>query len=459
MEFIPADGHCIVAGGTIVWCDRVFSEWFAHRGIGPGAKLSQLFPLAREQKPGAVYEDLDRLGKKRYFAMELTPTVGQNGEKVSDSIRIRKVTLQRVLTDIPRLATQAKTPKELFEKVLWLLRDTTHYLAFAGYIAVDGRIELVASKGWTEKLKSYVSSQDIAPDSASLAGRTAYHRRQTVMAMKDYDLSPAVKSAIHKLGGEYLVVTPLADQERLVGVLTVINDKALTPSDSEALQSICGQIASALNLKLQEDAAAAKADEAVLLANIAGRALDDAVFLMNADKKTADNALKMESAIGLLMRSMNENASMGLIPLKDAIDYAISISKELAEASHKRLCVRATGQDNVGVTPLLKFAVYEVLKNSVQHSASPSVDVDIRMIRERSGACRLEISDYGPGIPDEYKSEAFRQAKANMQNPDGMGLYIAKKIVRICDGRIWIEDRVHGDYRKGATIVFTIPVK
>ncbi|HTX43817.1 MAG TPA: ATP-binding protein, partial [Methanocella sp.] len=356
-------------------------------------------------------------------------------------------------------ATQAKTSKELFEKVLWLLRDTTHYLAFAGFIARDGRVELVASKGWTEKLKSYVAVQDIAPDSPSLTGRTAYHRRQTVVAMKDYDLSPAVKAAINKLGGEYLGVTPLVDQERLVGVLTVINDKALTPADFEALQAICAQAASALNLKSQEEAAAAKADEARLLANIAARGMRDAIFLLNTDRRPADIAVNMEETTGRLIRALNDNAPLEPVPLEDAVDYAVSIARELAEAGHKRLNVRVAGLDGIEASPLLKFAVYEALKNSVQHAASPSVDTEVRLVKERSGAGRLEISDNGPGIPDEFKSEVFRPDKAHMDNPGGMGLYIVKRIARLNGGRVWAEDRVHGDYRKGTTIVIAFPVR
>ncbi len=457
MELIPADGHFIVADGVIVWCDAAFNEWFSHRNIGPGARLGQLFPAAGEYRQGAVYEDADRLGKKRFFAMECTPTMGQNGEKVSDSIRIRKVTLQRVLTDISKLSSQAKTSKELFEKVLWLMRDTTRYLAFAGFIARDRKVELVASKGWTEKLKSYVSRQAIAPDSPSLTGRTAYYRRQVVMSMKDYDLSPAVKAAIVKLGGEYVIVTPLLDREKLMGVLTVINDKPLTPADSEVLQSICGQIASALSLKLQEEAAAAKADEAVLLANLSVRAMNDVARLSRADNKPADTAGEIVKSAEMVIRSLNENTPMGHIPLTEAIEYAISCARDVAAASRKRLNVRVNGHDSIEVSPLLKFALYEALKNSIQHSSSQPVEAEVRLVKDRSGACRLEISDNGPGIPDEYKSEAFRPDKANMKNPGGMGLYLIKQIARLDGGRVWVEDRVHGDYRKGASLVITIP--
>jgi signal transduction histidine kinase len=458
MELIPADARCIVAEGTIVYCNRAFSERFSHRGIGPGARLNQLFPMAGENRPGAVYEDLDRLGKKRYFVMEITPTMGQNGEKASECVRIRNVTLHRVLTDIPRLADRAKTPKELFEKVLWLMRDTTPYLAFAGYIADGGRIELVASKGWTEKLKSYISLQDIAPDSTSLAGRAAYYRRQVVMAMKDYDLSPEVKAAILKLGGEYVVVTPLVDQDRILGVLTVINDEALTPCDSEALQSICCQLAAALGMKLREEEASARAEEAALLANISARAMNDAIAMLDSDKKAMNSAVMMGRAIAPLLRALNGGAPLESATIRDSVDYAASLAAELARAGHKRLNVRATGLDDTPVSPLLRFAVYEALKNSVRYAASP-VEVDVRLLKERSGAGRLEISDNGPGIPDEFKSEVFRPDKANMKNTLGMGLYIAKTVAHICGGRIWVEDRVHGDHRRVTTVVVTIPPK
>lgn len=465
MELIPPDGHCIVtADGTIVWSDDVFNDWFSYRGIVPGVKISQLFPGERDLcRPGAVMEDSDRLGKKRYFALECKPTLGTGGEKVSERLRVRKVTLQKVLADIGKLSTQARTPRELFEKVLWLLRDTTHYLAFAGYLARGARIELAASKGWTEKLKSYISVQDIAPDSTSLAGRTAYHRRQVVLAMKDYVLLPEVKSAITKLGGEYIVVTPLIDQDRLVGVLTVINDKVLTPADFEALQSICGQVAIALSLKLSEEWAAGRADNAVLYANLIARALSDEIVLMRsaAGNQAAPgeaDSLPHQAAAGVL-HALNEDTGMEPpVPLKEAFAYAASNARRVAAAAQKKLSVRLSGGEHARVSPLFKFAMYEVFKNSVVHSPAQVVDVEARVVKERTGAFRLEISDNGPGIPDELKSEVFRPRKAGMKDTGGIGLYLVKKIANKNGGRVWIEDRVHGDHKKGTIVVVTIPV-
>jgi two-component system, OmpR family, sensor histidine kinase KdpD len=469
MQLNPADGNCIVAAdGTIVWSDDVFNEWFSFHGIMPGVKISQLFTGEKDIfSPGAVFEDTDRLGKKRYFALESRTIKDASGTRVSEEVRIRIITLRKVLTDISRLAAQARTPNDLFEKVLWLLRDTTNYLAFAGYISREGYIELVASKGWTEKLKSYISVQDIAPDTMSLAGRTAYHRQQIVMAMRDYALRADVKSAITKLGGEYIVVTPLVDQDRLAGVLTVINDKVLTPADSEVLQLICVQVAAALSLKLQEEQAVKMGDDAVLYANLIEHSLKDNSVLFGAagegkfgpeaGKALRDTAKAAEASASFLVKALNDGTDLETIPVKDAIDRAAAKAKAMAAAINKKAVFKVSGTDQLMVSPLFIFAAYEALKNSVVYSSAPTVEVEVRIARERTGAHRIEISDNGPGIPDELKSEVFRHRKTGTVSPDALGLYLVKTIANKFGGRVWAEDRVRGDYKKGASIVITLP--
>lgn len=442
MELMPADGKCIVArDGTIVWCDAAFRGWFAHRGLAVGARIGQLFPGAKAAcDPGAVYEDRDPLGKRRFFTMDCRPSPGPDGERAGDEVRIRKVTLQKVLEDIPKIASRAAGPDELLEQALRLLRDTTHYLAFAGYIARDGRVELAASKGWTERLKAYISVQPIAPDSPSLAGRTAYHRRQAVMAMRDYGLMPEVKAAIQKLGGEYLVVTPLADRDRLVGVLTVIDDHVLAPADSRALEAVCGQLAVALDLKLREEAAAAKADDAVLFANLLAR-----LPRGGADGEDRE----------ALLRALNDGELPGSVPLAAALDFAVAGAERAGDAPRKKLGVRASGLEGVEAGFLVKYALLEALKNSLDHSTAQVAEVEVRLGRDRSGGVRIDVSDRGPGIPDEFKSEVFRPVKASLRA--GMGLHLVKRIANRYGGRVWIEDRVHGDRRKGASLVITLP--
>ncbi len=473
MEIIPGDGKCIVnADGTIIWADPAFIDWFSHRAAVPGIKFTQLFPGTYDFcKPGAVFEDMDRVGRKRYFEAECTPSFNAGGEKICDELRLRNVTLTRALIEISKVSTQTKTPKDYFDRILWLIKDTFAYLAVAGFVARDGNVELISSKGWTEKLKSMISVQAIAPDSVGMAGRSAYQRSQLVTTIEDYDFMANSRSAIERMGGEFLVVTPLMDQDKLVGVLTVIHSRTLTPEHFEALQAICNQIAVGLHVRLREDELTTQAEDARLYVDLMAHATHDNDMLVRScleplashegSKKQAKGALQAvewtESTVSLV-RALSRGEKQETLAFNEIVKDIIPEAEAFAVTSNKKLNVKYSSHDQIQVGPLFRYAVHEALINSIIHSSSATVDVDIRVARDRSGVNRLEISDNGPGIPDEIKSEVFRLQKSHrVKNPHGMGLYLIKKITNKSGGRVWIEDRVPGNYAKGTRIVITIP--
>lgn len=473
MEIIPGDGKCIVnADGTIIWADPVFIDWFSHRAAVPGIKFTQLFSGIYDFcKPGAIFEDTDKLGRKRYFEAECTPSYNANEEKISDEVRLRNVTLTRAIIEISKVSTQTKTPKDYFERILWLIKDTFAYLAVAGFVVKNGNVELIASKGWTEKLKAMISVQAIAPDSLGLAGRAAYQRTQMVTTIEDYDLLPTSRDAIERMGGEFLVVTPLLDQDRLVGVLTVIHSRTLTPEHFEALQAICNQIAVGLNVRLREEELSSTAEDAMLYVDLIAHATHDNDALIKAymeplagqegSKKQAKGALQAagwnDEAVDLI-RALSKVGVQEQLPLGEIVRDTIPAAEAFAVMEHKKLNVKYASAELLQVSPLFKYAVHEALLNSVRHSAATSVDVDVRVTRDRSGISRIEISDNGPGIPDEIKSEVFRPQKSKqVKNPQSIGLYLVKRIANKFGGRVWIEDRVPGNYTKGARLVITVP--
>jgi signal transduction histidine kinase len=72
---------------------------------------------------------------------------------------------------------------------------------------------------------------------------------------------------------------------------------------------------------------------------------------------------------------------------------------------------------------------------------------------------RCSVEDNGPGIMDELKSQLFNRFKrgATKAHGKGLGLYLVRTLVEGYHGRVWVEDRVHGDYRKGARFVIMLP--
>ncbi len=102
-----------------------------------------------------------------------------------------------------------------------------------------------------------------------------------------------------------------------------------------------------------------------------------------------------------------------------------------------------------------------IVGNAIKHSSGPlAVNISLRKAKE-SGIlfCRVVIEDTGPGIPDEQKQGIFErigkeQAKLTGK---GLGLYLVKTLVDDFKGRVWVEDRVPGDYKQGSRFVIMFP--
>ncbi len=105
-----------------------------------------------------------------------------------------------------------------------------------------------------------------------------------------------------------------------------------------------------------------------------------------------------------------------------------------------------------------------ILGNAVKHSdpLKPLViNLEIENVRwEDRDFFRITIEDNGPGIRDEMKEKLFsRFTKGETRTSGkGLGLYIARTLVQSFQGKLWVEDRVHGDYTRGTRFVVLLPV-
>jgi signal transduction histidine kinase len=87
-------------------------------------------------------------------------------------------------------------------------------------------------------------------------------------------------------------------------------------------------------------------------------------------------------------------------------------------------------------------------------------DVKIEVSARDTGEGMLEISvtDNGPGIPDAMKSQVFDRfaQDSKTRSSYGLGLHIVKMLVEGYGGKVWADDRIHGDLASGAAIRFTL---
>ncbi len=99
-----------------------------------------------------------------------------------------------------------------------------------------------------------------------------------------------------------------------------------------------------------------------------------------------------------------------------------------------------------------------LLHNAMKFTETSQVDIEAD-ISSSGKFIKIEISDYGPGILDEIKSNIFvryRHRDTNLKST-GIGLTLVKYIIDSYNGKIQVEDRIPGDYTKGASFKLYIP--
>jgi len=97
-----------------------------------------------------------------------------------------------------------------------------------------------------------------------------------------------------------------------------------------------------------------------------------------------------------------------------------------------------------------------LLSNAVKYMDKPQGQVRIGCVEE-DGFWKFSVSDNGLGIEEKYFEKIFQifQTLAPRDNVEstGVGLTVAKKIVELYGGRIWVQSKVG----QGSTFFFTLP--
>lgn len=138
--------------------------------------------------------------------------------------------------------------------------------------------------------------------------------------------------------------------------------------------------------------------------------------------------------------------------LGDLVRRAVERSRRIDPA----VAVGITAGNTHGrVRPVaLERAVANLVRNAVQAShTGGTVEV---VLEEREGSAVIEVSDRGPGIPDEEKPRIFdrfyRGAAARKRHGSGLGLAIVSQVTELHHGRVTVR------HRPGGGSVFTLEI-
>jgi K+-sensing histidine kinase KdpD len=105
-----------------------------------------------------------------------------------------------------------------------------------------------------------------------------------------------------------------------------------------------------------------------------------------------------------------------------------------------------------------------VYDNAVRYSTGSAVELEIStsMLREDGGESfwQIEVSDHGPGIPDNIKSH-FGESLTAISGRDFKGvassLPFCVSMINCLGGELLVSDRVPGDHKQGTRITIRLP--
>ncbi len=145
--------------------------------------------------------------------------------------------------------------------------------------------------------------------------------------------------------------------------------------------------------------------------------------------------------------------------IKDSVYFIESAFQE----SNINICVDLPKDDVfIQANGLLQNAFENILINGINYNENQIIEIVVRLSRIHEAGnkfVRIEFIDNGRGISDLQKRLIFKEEIEKEKSGKGMGfgLTLVSKLVRIYFGKIWVEDKIKGDYEKGSNFVIVFP--
>jgi two-component system sensor histidine kinase CpxA len=161
----------------------------------------------------------------------------------------------------------------------------------------------------------------------------------------------------------------------------------------------------------------------------------------------------LDDLIGRLLTIAKLDMSAPQVPMVD-LDLADILSQVVRNAAFESRepsgAIQLASTENCivrGNAELLHSAIENVIRNAIRYTdGGTSVEVRLDSEKSSSGAIRLVVRDYGPGVPESELKNIFQPfyritgARDRQSGGAGLGLAIADRVVRIHGGTIRAEN-------------------
>lgn len=196
---------------------------------------------------------------------------------------------------------------------------------------------------------------------------------------------------------------------------------------------------------------------ALILDKLAGEVSEQQKEILVLGKRSTERLIRLVSDLLDLA-----HIEAGKMELKlEKVDLGALVEEVLKgyerEIAKKQLTLQKEIKPDVGAVvgdrDKLTEVIINLLNNAIKYTPKGSITVKLTGAAQE---VRFEIADTGPGIPEEYFEKIFDKFERIMtekQEGTGLGLPIAKDIIELHKGKLWVES----EPGKGSTFIFTLP--
>ena len=189
---------------------------------------------------------------------------------------------------------------------------------------------------------------------------------------------------------------------------------------------------------------------------------EDQRFMLEKPMDTLYNSVRLIKNVKKLKDAQSGGLAIKTIDLDNAL---VSVRDEYREVPGRNVTInfKPSSGRYVKANDLLRDVLSNIVGNAIKHSAPDVpliIGIDVLKVTEQGiDYYVVGIADNGPGIPDLRKAELFSRLTRDgrKSSKSGLGLGLVKTLVDDFSGRVWVEDRVPGDYRQGTRFMVMLP--
>lgn len=418
-------------------------------------------------------------------------------EEKSSALGIKRL---HALQEISVLLNSTLDTREVLEHALESAAELLRAEASSVFLR-DPQTEDLVFYAITGEKKSVLEGFRI-PKGQGIVGWVVENRQPLLVA--DASKDPRFFSTVDETFGfrtRTLLCVPLITKERVLGALEVVNCKDGDPFSEEDvpfLETLGNHVATALDnallyRELSEAHEALKTLDQIKshVINVVSHELRTPAALIQSfhellkggmlgilQDKQLEALDRMEKGVKWLNRIISNVTNVALLDRQQAqlqvqsFDLAAMIRETVAEMAplfeQRRQQYSTKGTEKAvrvdGDPDQIRHVLHNFLLNAIRFTPDKG---NIEAILESlESEVRVAVSDNGIGIPKEHFGRIFDQflhAQSSsshssgtiefMSSGLGLGLAIAKRIIEMHRGRIWVESEVG----KGSTFYFTLP--